>query len=639
MFTNFKNHVFDQQYRVIDVLGRGGSGVVFQVHDLRLNRTVALKALLDPDRKALLRFSREIQMQSRIHDPHVVEVYACNLSETCEWPYFVMELLQGKTLYDTLLAPGAPKLALTDALGWLKRIAQGVQALHRIGLIHRDLKPSNIWVEPNGQIKVLDLGIAISAEANVERLTRTGSFLGTIGYMAPEQATGVKELTPAVDVYALGCLLYQLLSGRLPIVPASNNVLEYIYDVSLKQPPLLEQVASGVGNRQLNDFLARSLYKDPTKRYPTAQDWLKNLERVEAGLSGTQPIITLPTAAGPGNDVLIGEAVTRPGGEDRSRLIRLGEPVLGAGVAVFGFAATRTHLVVWEPSGRLVLWDWVSKPLRSQVLVTERRPHRARWERLSFTVGASAGDGLLIALRRADEAAVLYQYDMASELLRRLVISPAYEAVAVSAQGNVLALLDKRDQLHRLTVQADQDGLSARRLDTPLDLPGLAQHHGRTDAAINLMLPPQLRVSANGQIHAVYHRNRVLVVDPDYDGDPIRLALRSDRFVVPQFATTVDGLITVCNLEAGPRAFSLGPPTPGLPTLSALNEGFTVVDLVGDLAALITASGRLFVARLDTSTVYRPEVPVNVSVARFAPDGRSLAAAGADGCVYIVPVT
>src|SRR6476659_8781582 len=211
------------QYRVIGLLGVGGMGEVFRARDSKLNRDVALKVLpsafeLEPDR--LARFRREAQMLAALNHPNIAAIYG--LEESNGRQALVLELVEGVTLAQRI--EGGP-VPFVEALTMARQIAEALQAAHTKGIIHRDLKPANIKVTPAGVVKVLDFGLAkpaSSAQAGDAvtggiGATEAGVILGTVAYMAPEQASG-KPVDKRTDIWAFGVVLYELLTGKPPFI-------------------------------------------------------------------------------------------------------------------------------------------------------------------------------------------------------------------------------------------------------------------------------------------------------------------------------------------------------------------------------------------------------------------------------------
>jgi eukaryotic-like serine/threonine-protein kinase len=196
------------RYRVERTLGSGGMAVVYLAHDEQLHRRVAIKVLaehLAGDDSFRARFLQESKLAGRLSHPNVVQVY--DAGETEGSPYIVMEYVPG----DTIAQRG--KLSYQDAVPLALQACAGLQHAHAAGLVHRDVKPANLLVREDGVLKIADFGIARAAE--LTRLTQHGTILGTAAYLSPEQAAG-EEVTTATDIYSLGAVVYELLTGRAP---------------------------------------------------------------------------------------------------------------------------------------------------------------------------------------------------------------------------------------------------------------------------------------------------------------------------------------------------------------------------------------------------------------------------------------
>jgi serine/threonine-protein kinase len=197
------------RYRIERTLGYGGMATVFLAHDDDLRRPVALKVLAEHiagDETLRRRFLREARLAARLSHPNVVQVY--DAGEADGQPYLVMEYVPGRTL------AGSGKLPASEAVQLMLQACAGLQHAHEAGLVHRDLKPANLLLREDGVLKITDFGIAQAADST--RLTQVGTVLGTAAYLAPEQAAG-EQVTAAADIYSLGAVFYELLTGRPPL--------------------------------------------------------------------------------------------------------------------------------------------------------------------------------------------------------------------------------------------------------------------------------------------------------------------------------------------------------------------------------------------------------------------------------------
>ncbi len=208
------------QYKIIDLLGEGGMGAVYEALDESLDRHVAIKTLLSEvaqDPESRKRFFREGKAAAKLRHPHVVEVYGVGIED--EIPYLVMELLDGESL--AALLDREKKLRSERAIDILVPVMSALVVAHQEGVIHRDLKPDNIFLQKTRAKtvvpKLLDFGISKVTGAHNSRITHTSALMGTPYYMAPEQARGSKEVDPKIDQWAMGVILYESLAGERPI--------------------------------------------------------------------------------------------------------------------------------------------------------------------------------------------------------------------------------------------------------------------------------------------------------------------------------------------------------------------------------------------------------------------------------------
>ena len=261
-------------YDVTEELGRGGVGVVYKARHLRLNRLVALKMLLAgawASRAERQRLSREAELVAELRHPNIVQVY--DVGDLDGRPYFTMEFVEGGSL-DRKLA-GKP-LPAREAASLLAVLAEAIEAAHRAGIVHRDLKPSNVLLTADESPKISDFGLARHLGIGAT-LTRSGTPLGTPSYMAPEQAQGKsRETGPAADLYALGAILYELITGRPPF---RAETAAATVQMVLSQDPVPPSRLNPHVPRDLETICLKCLHKDARRRYTTAAAVADDLNR------------------------------------------------------------------------------------------------------------------------------------------------------------------------------------------------------------------------------------------------------------------------------------------------------------------------------------------------------------------------
>jgi serine/threonine-protein kinase len=274
-------------YKLEDVIGQGGVGVVFRARHLKLNRLIALKMLLlgaFASRHERARFIREAEAVAALSHPHIVQIF--DVGEFERRPFFTMELLEGGSLAQRLA--GAPQPSRQSAQ-LVATLAMAVAYAHELGIVHRDLKPGNILLTSNDTPKIADFGLARRVDA-AQDLTITGARLGTPSYMAPEQASGkTSAVGPASDVYALGAILYEMLTGRPPF--RADTAVETERQVIYEEPARPSRLNASVP-RDLQTICLKCLQKDPQRRYASAPDLADDLSRYLDG----KPILARPVA-------------------------------------------------------------------------------------------------------------------------------------------------------------------------------------------------------------------------------------------------------------------------------------------------------------------------------------------------------
>jgi hypothetical protein len=298
------------RYELGERLGLGGMSTVQVAFDTRLERYVAVKLLaehLADDAQFVTRFRREAMAAARLVHPNIVQVYDFGLDEPSGRHYIVMERIVGPSGAQVLRDRG--HLPIDEAVDWIAQSCRGLEYAHRHGLVHRDVKPGNLLLsEADGTIKLADFGIA-KTSSDESSITQVGSVLGTAAYLAPEQAAG-EEAGPAADLYGLGVVAYQLLSGRLPYEAAS------LTELALKQqrevPPPLHHVDPSIPPA-LGVAVERALALTPSERYASAEEMrtavLDGARGIGRALDATRVVGDDPTSA---TTVFAGEPGTGP---------------------------------------------------------------------------------------------------------------------------------------------------------------------------------------------------------------------------------------------------------------------------------------------------------------------------------------
>ena len=257
--------IIKERYEITQLLGEGGMSYVYKAIDKQLQRTVAIKTLKPnyvEQEKFVERFKREAQTAANLNHPNIVQIFDWGIGDE---PFFVMEYIEGNTL--TSIIANKRTISLNDILFIGAQVSSGLQAAHSKGLVHRDIKPGNIMITPEGKVKVTDFGI-VSLQNEESDITKTGSILGTASYISPEQAQG-KPVSKESDLYSLGTVLYELISGRPPFegdTPIATAT-KHITDKPEKLSTYRANIPKGIENAVL-----KLLHKYPKDRFKNAED-------------------------------------------------------------------------------------------------------------------------------------------------------------------------------------------------------------------------------------------------------------------------------------------------------------------------------------------------------------------------------
>jgi len=392
----------DGRYQVRRFLGEGGKKMVYLAHDTTLDREVAFALIKTDglDETSRIRIQREAQAMGRLGShAHIVTVF--DLGQENGQPFMVTELMGGGDVEGMIEAAEDHRLSLEKAIKIAQETCRGMEFAHSRGIVHRDLKPGNVWLTEDGIAKIGDFGLAVALDRS--RLTTEGMMVGTVSYMPPEQAMG-GEVTPRSDLYSLGAMLYEMVTGRPPFL-GDDSVA--IIGQHINTPPVAPTWHNGQCPRALDALILRLLAKDPSERPESATDVLSALDAIDLadpdiGAHGHAPIQdnaphALDSLAG---GVFVGrqkemgdlKACLEDALSGRGRLVMLvGEPGIGktrTAQELTTYAGLRGALVLWghcyEDEGVPPYWPWV-QAIRSYV--RERDP-----EQLMSEMGSGAAD-------------------------------------------------------------------------------------------------------------------------------------------------------------------------------------------------------------------------------------------------------
>ena len=309
--------VLDARYRILSRLGTGGMAAVYLAEDTELGRRVAIKILDDRyanDASFLERFRREAQNAASLSHPNIVAIY--DRGEADGSSYIAMEYLKGPTLKDLIMREGPLPIPL--AIDYTRQILAAVGFAHRNGIVHRDIKPHNVLVGEDGRCKVADFGIACSGASE---MTEVGSIVGTAQYLSPEQARG-GPISPASDLYSVGVVLYELLTGTVPFAGEQPLEIAMKHLSGVPAPPSTHR--RGIP-RELDSIVLRALAKTPAERYRSAEAFDAELTSFSRGVAPSAETEAAATALLSGSSTAIGQStaivppdqtakVTKPGG-------------------------------------------------------------------------------------------------------------------------------------------------------------------------------------------------------------------------------------------------------------------------------------------------------------------------------------
>jgi serine/threonine protein kinase/Tol biopolymer transport system component len=373
------------RYEIRSKIGAGGMGEVYRARDEKLNRDVAIKVLpaaLSQDGDRLRRFEQEAQAAGALNHPNILAVYDIGIHD--DSPYIVSELLQGETLRERLDGPLIPQRKAVD---YAVQIARGLAAAHARSIVHRDLKPENIFIAGDGQVKILDFGLAkliepVSASQLTDLPTRKlnttpGTVLGTLGYMSPEQVDG-KPVDYRSDIFSFGVVLYEMLAGRRAF-PQRETLRETLHAIATEDPPALSELSPHL-SPSLEKVVERCLEKKVEDRFQSTRDLAFALEALSGASTTSHP--ELSTA--PNLDLSTSPRVTTPASPRLWKIVAiaamLAAVAFGVGSFILGKRAgttpspsyqrlTFTRGTIWNarfaPDGQTVVYSarWNGNPL------------------------------------------------------------------------------------------------------------------------------------------------------------------------------------------------------------------------------------------------------------------------------------
>ena len=325
-------NLVDNRYRLSERLGSGGMAEVYLAHDDVLDRDVALKVLssrYSHDEEFVERFRREAQSAAALSHPNIVSIFDRGESEDGTY-YIAMEYLSGGTLKDRIVKRGA--LPARTAAAVAQQIAEALKVAHDSEVIHRDIKPHNILITDSGDIKVTDFGIARAASSST--MTRTGSILGTAHYLSPEQAMG-EPVGPSSDIYSLGVVLYEMLTGELPYdAETPIGIAMKHVNGHLREPMEVDpSIPQGI-----NDITMKMLARDPADRYQDTTQLITDLGRVSDGFEPSGAPTRQMTRRMAAPAAAASAPRTKSGGSGRSKNTRRFVPLLIALLALLTLA-------------------------------------------------------------------------------------------------------------------------------------------------------------------------------------------------------------------------------------------------------------------------------------------------------------
>ena len=290
-------------YQILDRLGAGAMATVYKAKQLSLDRIVAIKVLpqkFTKSKQFVERFYAEGRAAAKLNHPNIVG--ALDVGQAGEYHYFVMEYVEGHTVFDDITAHGAYKEE--DALSIAIQMARALEHAHKAGFIHRDVKPKNIMIMPSGQAKLADMGLARAVSDREAAEEEKGKAFGTPYYISPEQVRGDPTVDYRADIYSLGCTLYHMVTGKVPFEGANPSIVmtKHLKEEPIPPDHVNPNLSSGIG-----EVIELCMHKEPDERYNSTSDLLHDLEALERGEPPVQArkkfdLSSLSALAGPDGD-------------------------------------------------------------------------------------------------------------------------------------------------------------------------------------------------------------------------------------------------------------------------------------------------------------------------------------------------
>ena len=490
-------------YEIVAELGRGGMGVVYKGFEPALNRFVAIKELspsLAHDPQLVERFLREARSMAALNDPHIIQIYF--IGQENGQPFFVMEFVEGESLSGLLKREG--RLQPEVALKILHQTAQGLATAHDAGVIHRDIKPGNLMLSSRGQVKIADFGIALATQDLSKKLTSTGEFVGTPGYLSPEVCLG-KPVDQRSDVFSLGIVLFEMLSGKTPF--SDESPLGLMLEVVKAEIPDVRQLNEAV-DTQTASILAKMLAKDPQERFQNCHDLAAALQAHP--LVAQTGALKLPAAKPAASDATVVGAPTPASQPKRAPTPPPVVSAAGVGVATPAPASAPPPVPVPPAAPVADAATRARAPARPSVLESQKRGGGGK-----LAIGIAAGLALLVAGSVFAFRAPLM--NLVSGFYDGFVGSSYSDGVAAGRASNPVASstaatsAPEATTLTKETASADTgaDGVESPGSSAALIAADAAARGNTVGSAVAVQTPPVEAAEANNQTAAPAPANTI----------------------------------------------------------------------------------------------------------------------------------